>query len=95
MEDLVDLMQRCEDDTRRILGRGVAGRLGKWRRYASSEQELVEYIRRLLTGEHRENGWDLDRHGGLSLERIVVDHRPDLFNENDHQEARRTLNIQA
>jgi hypothetical protein len=51
----------------------------------------VEYIQRLLWGEYCANGKKLDQQNGLSLERIVLDHRPDLFSEADHQQAKRTL----
>jgi hypothetical protein len=91
MEDLVGLLQQCEADTHRLLGHLAAERLGNWCRHAASEQKLVEYVQRLLWGEHCANGKKLDRRNGLSLERIVIDHRPDLFVEADRQQARRTL----
>ena len=59
--DLIALLQRCEDDTRRILGHLAAERLGNWRRHTSSETAIVEYIQRLLWGEHCENGKNLDQ----------------------------------
>ena len=93
MEDLVSLLQRCEDDTRRLLGHLAAQRLGNWRKHASSQTELTEYIQRLLWGEHCANGRKLDQQGGLSLERIVLDHMPHLFSEPDRDQARRTLGI--
>jgi hypothetical protein len=71
MEDLVTLLQRCEDDTRRQLGHLAAQRLGNWRKHASSQTALIEYVERLLWGEHCANGRKLDEQGGLSLERIV------------------------
>ena len=91
MANLVALLQRCEDDTRRLLGPLAAQRLGDWRKYASSETALVEYMQRLLWGEHSANGRKLDRQGGLSLERIVVDHVPNLFAVADRKQAERTL----
>jgi hypothetical protein len=91
MQDLVILLQRCEDDTRRLLGHLAAQRLGNWRKHASSRTALTEYVQRLLWGEHCINGRKLDQQGGLSLERIVLDHVPDLFTEADHEQARRTL----
>jgi hypothetical protein len=54
---------------------------------------MAEYIQRLVWGDHCENGKKLDQQGGLSLERIVLDHRPDLFTEADFQQAKRTLGI--
>jgi hypothetical protein len=91
-----DLIQRCEGDTLNLLDRRAAARLGRWRDHAAvSEAALIEYIKRLLRGDHRGNGWALDRKGGLSLERIVLDHRSDLFVKEDLREARRTLGIGA
>ena len=87
----MDLLQRCEDDTRRLLGPLAAQRLGNWRRHASSQTALVEYVQRLLWGEHCENGRKLDRQGGLSLERIVIGHAPNLFTAADREQAERTL----
>jgi len=93
MPDLVILLQRCEEDTRQLLGPLAARRLGNWRTHAASMPALVEYVQRLLWGEHCANGKRLDRQGGLSLERIVLDHLPNLFTEHDHEQARRTLGI--
>jgi hypothetical protein len=93
MGDLSSLMQRCEDDTNRLLDRRAAVRLGRWRSHADSESALIEYIKRLLRGDHRGNGWELDQKGGLSLERIVLDHCPDPFSDEDLREAKRTLGI--
>jgi hypothetical protein len=93
MQDLVSLLQQCEDDTRRLLGNGAAQKLGNWRRYASSETALIEYVQRLLWGEHCVNGRKLDQQVGLSLERIVLDHVPALFTEPDRKQAQRTLGI--
>jgi hypothetical protein len=94
MADLVALLQRCEDDTLEFLGYGAAQRLGHWRNYAGSQEALVEYIQRLLWGEHCQNGKRLDDQGGLSLERIVLDHCPELFEDSDKQQARRTLGLE-
>jgi hypothetical protein len=93
MEKLIELLTRCEQDTRRFLGEGAARRLGNWRRYASSEYELIQYIERLLWGENCENGYKLEQMGGLSLERIVLDHCPDEFTDSDSEQARRTLRL--
>jgi hypothetical protein len=93
MDELVTLLQRCEDDTRRLLGSLAAQRLGNWRKHASSPKTLTEYVQRLLWGEHCANGRKLDQQGGLSLERIVLDHLPNLFTEPDRQQAKRTLGI--
>jgi hypothetical protein len=93
VQDLLNLIQTCEDDTRRLLGPLAAQRLGNWRRHIQSERSLIEYIEQLLWGEHCQNGRWLDQQSGLSLERIVLDHKPELFSESDRQQARRTLGI--
>ena len=93
MCDLVALLQQCEDDTCRFLGRKEANRLGNWRNHAESEAALVTYIRKLLTGDHRLNGWKLENSNGLSLERIVIDRCPQLFEKQDREEARKTLGL--
>jgi len=93
MEVLVTLIQKCEDDTRRLLGHLAAERLGNWRRHTQSERSLIEYVVQLLWGEHCQNGRRIDQQGGLSLERIVLDHCPELFSEADREQAKRTLGI--
>jgi hypothetical protein len=95
MQDLVTLLQQCEDDKRRLLGHLAAERLGNWRRYSGSQTALAEYVQPLLWGEHCADARKLDQQMGLSLERIVLDHRPDLFAEADRQQARRTLGIEV
>jgi hypothetical protein len=95
---LESLLQRCEADTFRLLGPRAAQRLGNWRRHAAvSEQALIQFVQQLLWGEHCENGRKLDQQGGLSLERIVLEHClehcAELFSEPDLAQARRTLRI--
>lgn len=51
------------------------------------------YIEQLLWGEHCQNGRRLDQQSGLSLERIVLDHKPEVFSESDRQQAKRMLGI--
>jgi hypothetical protein len=87
------LLQKCEDDTRKLLGNGAANRLGNWRQHAEAKTELIGYIKKLLRGNHRANGFELDRKGGLSLERIVLDQCPEFFDSSDREEAKRTLDI--
>jgi hypothetical protein len=87
MEDLLSLLQRCENDTRRLLGPLAAQRLGNWRKHDASQVALIEYVQRLLWGEHCVNGRKLDQEGGLSLERVVLDHLPNLVTEPDRQQA--------
>ena len=56
---------------------------------------MVEYVQKLLWGEHCANGKKLDQQGGLSLERIVLDHLPHRFTEADREQAKRTLGLGA
>lgn len=90
---LVRLMGECEGDTARIVGQGAANRLAKWRMYIDDEGAVIEFVQRVIRGKNRANGWQIDQSGGLSLERIVIDHLPELFTEEDRREARRTLGI--
>jgi hypothetical protein len=93
MCDLSRLLTCCEEDTARLLGQGAANRLANWRQYAGDQGELVAFIQRVLRGDSRSNGWELDKKGGLSLERIVIEHCPELFTQDDIHEAEETLGI--
>ena len=90
---LEELLSECERDTARIISQGAANRLATWRKYSGDEQTLVGFVQRILRGESRVNGWKLDRSDGLSLERIVLDGLPDLFTEDDKEQARLTLGL--
>ena len=72
MSDLPALLARCEADTARLLSQGAANRLAIWRQYMDNPAELIAFVQRVIRGEHRTNGWELERRGGLSLERIVI-----------------------
>ena len=93
MCDLQSLLERCETDTARLIGQGAANRLATWRQYRHDQSELIAFVQRVLRGEHRTNGWELDQKGGLSLERIVIEHCPNLFTQDDIREAKATLGI--
>jgi hypothetical protein len=88
------LLEECENDTKEMIGQGAANRLARWRQYAHDEEALVAFVQRVIHGGSRANGWKLDQHGRLSLERIVLDRRPDLFTEEDKRQAKETLGIQ-
>ena len=90
---LEELLNECENDTARIIGQGAANRLAAWRQCSGNEQALVGFVQRVLRGERRLNGWKLDRSDGFSLERIVLDRLPDLFTEDDKEQARLTLGL--
>jgi hypothetical protein len=93
MCDLLRLLTRCEEDTAKLLGQGAANRLANWRQYTDNQAELVAFIQRVLRGDNRSNGWELDKNGGLSLECIVIEHCPELFTQDDIREAKETLGI--
>ena len=93
MCDLLRLLTRCEVDTAKLLGQGAANRLANWRQYADNQAELIAFVQRVLRGDSRRNGWELDKKGGLSLERIVIEHCPELFTQDDIHEAKETLGI--
>ncbi len=90
-DDLLKLMQQCQDDTLEIIGPGAAARLAHWQEHTFDEGRLARFIKERLRKESRENGHKLELAGKLSLERIVVYHRPDLFTEEDIIWARATL----
>lgn len=93
MCDLIILLARCETDTARLLSQGTANRLANWRQHQNNQPELVVYIQKVLRGDGRSNGWELEQKGGLSLERIVIEHCSELFTEDDIREAKATLGI--
>ena|SRR2546426_6029743 len=61
VEDLIPLLERCQEDTRRLLGPGASKRLGNWRRHDTDERKLIEYVQKLLWGAHCQNGKKLDQ----------------------------------
>lgn len=93
MCDLVSELTRCESDTAHLLSRGAAARLSNWRRYEHNESELIAFVQRVLRGEQRRHGWELEKKGGRSLERIVIDCGAPAFTEDDDQIAKQTLGI--
>lgn len=93
MSNLIAELTRCESDTALLLNKGAASRLANWRRYEHNENELVAFIQRVIRGEQRIHGWELERKGGRSLERIVIDCGSPPFTEEDIQIAKGTLGI--
>jgi hypothetical protein len=91
LSDLTVLLERCERDTRELLGEAPARRLAQWHRHEHSERELVEFIQRCLRGRGRANGQRLYEEGRLSLEEIVLVHCPGLFEKEDRKVALKTL----
>jgi hypothetical protein len=85
-------LEECEDDTRRLIGVGAAYRLAAWRKQRS-ESDLIKYVRKLIRGKSGSNGHEIHRKGGLSLERIVLEKCPELFNDDDKAIAGATLGL--
>ncbi len=92
MSNLVELMEKCEADTKELINAGAAVRLANWRKYSDNEVLLVQYIQRVIRS-NRSNGWKLESRDGLSLERIVIDHCPELFTEEDVGVAKVNLGL--
>lgn len=93
MLDLVAELRQCEADTERLLNKGAAQRLANWQAYQHDPAELVAFIQRVIRGPKRSNGWDMDRKGGRSLERIVIDCGCPPFTEEDIRVSRETLDL--
>ncbi len=92
MATLVELMEKCEEDTRKMVSIQAAIRLMNWRKYKKDSAMLVQYIQRVIRN-NRKNGWILEKCGGLSLERIVINHHPEQFTEEDITVARTNLGL--
>jgi len=90
---LEELLQKCEEDTGRIIGDAVAKSVSKWREHQGNYLRLIPFVQWRLRVANKETVRKLDRDGGLSLERIALDYYPEFFNASDLQEARRTLGI--
>jgi len=84
-------MEKCQDDTLETLGPGAAGRLANWQKHESDLDSLLRFIKQRLRAEARENGRKLELSDKLSLERIVVYYCPELFDDEDFNWAKATL----
>lgn len=81
----------CQEDTMRLINPGAAARLSYWRNY-QTDSERVAFVKRMIRNEHaRENGSAIDDADGVSLESIVLDHVPKLFDDDDKEIAAYTL----
>ncbi len=90
---LEKLLQKCEEDTEKIIGNAAAKSLGKWREHEGNYLRLIPFVQWRLRVANKEVARKLDKEGGLSLERIALDYYPEFFNAGDLQEAKRTLDI--
>ena len=93
---LEELLQRCEDDTGKIIGMEAATRISKWREHQGNYLRLIPFVQwRLNDEKNLEYAKRLDQEGGLSLERIALDYYPEFFHESDLRTARRTLGVEG
>ena len=84
-------LARCHADTGRLINPGAAARLSCYQEY-QTEEERVEFIQRMIRNPAgMKNGWVIDQAGGVSLESIVLDHEPALFDDKDKKFAAQTL----
>jgi hypothetical protein len=90
---LEELLQKSEQDLARIIGNAAARRLAKWREHEGNYLRLIPFVQWRLRIEDKEIARELEKEGGLSLERIALDYYPEFFNASDLQQAMRTLGI--
>jgi len=89
---LVRLMEQAETDTRQYLGPAIAAQLSYWRQHASySEGDLMRFLKEWLRREQASRVLTIERNGGISVEKIVLDFYPERFTEEERQLARKAL----
>lgn len=88
------LLARCQEDTRKYCGVAAANLLGRWSNYTTPEQWITFIVELIWSdGNGPINGLKIHRNSGISLESIVIYHRPDLFDEGTINQAKRNLNL--
>jgi phosphoribosylglycinamide formyltransferase 1 len=93
-KSLTELLEKAEKDTRSILGTSVGALLATWRQMASyAEADLIRFLKEWLRRPDSLRVRLMDREGGLSVERIVLDYYPERFSPDDHRVARKSLGI--
>jgi phosphoribosylglycinamide formyltransferase-1 len=89
---LAQLLEKSEDDHRGVLGTGVSSQLGSWRQHAAySEGDLIRFLKEWIRRPDANRVRLVDREGGLSVEKIVLDYFAERFSPEDHALARKTL----
>lgn len=89
---LIGLMEQAETDTRRFLGPDIAARLSYWRQHASySEGDLMRFLKEWLRRDQAGRVLAIERGGGISVEKIVLDYYPERFTEEEKKLARKAL----
>jgi phosphoribosylglycinamide formyltransferase-1 len=93
---LPQLLEKAEDDHRGVLGSIIASQLGSWRSHLeSSEGDLMRFLKEWLRRPDPNRVRLVDRDGGMSVEKIVLDHYPERFTPEERAIARKTLNRQG
>lgn len=93
LKELIALMRQCETDTREVIGPGAAKMLARWQRHETDLDRLVKFIHDRIHGKGALNGWKLEQHKRLSLERIVFQHCPELFSPSDVRKAMQNVGV--
>lgn len=88
---LEELLNKCEEDTGRIIGSEEAKRFGKWKEYKGNYLKIIPFLQWKLKGENGKIATRLDNENGLSLERIVLDYYSEFFNTSDIRQAKKNL----
>ena len=82
---------KCVGDTREYVGASASNALMRGVG-DKSEEELVGYVQRLIRSPNGQvNAFEIDLKKGVSLESIVIDHCPELFDTEDKEIAAKTL----
>ena len=89
---LTALMEQAEADTHRYLGPAIGAKLSYWRQHASySEGDLMRFLKEWLRRDQASRVLTIERNGGISVEKIVLDFYPERFTEEERQLARKAL----
>ena len=94
LKELVALMRECESDTRDIVGTGAANMLACWQKYEGDLDRRVKFIHDRIYSDSKVNGWTLYQNKRRSLEEIVFDRCPELFNPSERRHARINLGLE-
>ena len=93
-QTIEQLLEKCEKDTRSYLGFSAAAVLSTWRQMAAySQPDLLRFLKEWLRRSDATRIRLMDREGGLSVERIVLDHHPGLFSPEDQRVAKKSLGL--
>lgn len=94
LKELVALMRECESDTREIISPQAANMLAYWQKHEGDLDRLVKFIHDRIYSDGKVNGWTLYQNKRLSLEQIVFERCPELFNPSERRQARINLGLE-